>query len=76
MQKWEYLFISCSHHNGDWRPQYANGHELPDWKRGPTISTYSNQLGTEGWELINLMTGHNQYGATDAYRLVFKRPKQ
>lgn len=75
MQKWEYLFVGCETHNNDWRPRYVNGQELRDWKRGSSISDFSNQIGAEGWELVNLMTGHNQLGSTTNYRLVFKRPK-
>lgn len=75
MQKWEYQFVDCEWHNNDWRPKKVNGQELRDWKRGPSISDFSNQMGTEGWELVNLMTGHNQFGVTQQYRLVFKRQK-
>ena len=75
MQKWEYAFVTCEYHNNGWRPQYVNCQEIRDWKRGPDISDFSNQLGADGWELVNLMTGHNEFGNTSAYRLVFKRSK-
>ena len=72
--KWEYLFVVCEHLRGDWRPQFVNGQELNNWQHGPTIYEYSNQLGQQGWELVNLVTGHNDEGSTLYYRLVFKRP--
>ena len=75
MQKWEYLFVVCEYQNDDWRPKYMNGQELRDWKRGPSVSDFSNQIGADGWELVNLMTGVNQFGETKSYRLVFKRQR-
>ncbi len=75
MQRWEYLFVTCIYHNDDWRPKYVNGQEVRDWKRGPSISEFSNRIGLDGWELVNLMTGHTESGGTEAYRLVFKRPR-
>jgi hypothetical protein len=74
MQKWEYLFIVCGSHKGAWRPQYVNGQELRDWQNGSSAVEYSNKLGEEGWEMINLVTqGIGQF--TYVYRLVFKRAK-
>ncbi len=56
----------------------ADGQELPDWKKQPTISEYSNQLGDQGWELVTLMSEQYQfdpYIQTSYYQLVFKHPK-
>jgi len=76
MQKWEYLFVTCSTTmmSNDWKPWLVNGRQPPDWKK-QTIYEYSNKIGEEGWELVNLMTGHHSTGDTKHYRLVFKRPK-
>ena len=75
MQNWEYLFITCDYVNDDWHPRYVNSQELKDWKKTLPLPEFSNTLGQEGWELINLST----QGAGDKtyiYRLVFKRPIQ
>lgn len=61
MQKWEYLLVVAM----DGRPRYIHGQELRDWQRGPNILDYLNQLGDQGWELVNFDSG--------AY--MFKRPK-
>lgn len=74
MQKWEYVFVECQGHGGQWRPKLVNGQELADWKKGPAIHEYSNQLGQQGWELVNLATGQTAGGATYHYRLTYKRP--
>jgi hypothetical protein len=72
MQKWEYTFVSCEHKKA-WRPRWVNDEELPNWKKGPTIYEFSNRLGREGWELVNLDTTSYR-GSTYTYRLTFKRP--
>ncbi len=52
MTRWEYLFIDGEHEKDDWRPKTSNGRELSDWKHGPAIHDYANDLGREGWELV------------------------
>jgi hypothetical protein len=76
MQKWEYLFVSCSNNRGEWRPRYINGQEVANWRSGPSVYAYSNEIGPDGWELVNLATGESQSGNTESYRLVFKKPRQ
>ena len=77
MQKWEYKFIDCFYHDEEWYPAYENGQDVKNWKHGPNIADYSNQLGEQGWELVNLATSaagtHAEH--SEWFRLVFKRPK-
>ena len=70
MQKWEYLFLIPGHHKNQDYPYSVNGQELKNWKRGPNLYDYCNQLGEEGWELVGYT--FPRYGAY----LTFKRPKQ
>jgi hypothetical protein len=76
MPKWEYLFVTCEYANQDWRPRYVNGQELHEAKPWGemTIYDFSNLLGQQAWELVDWETTHNQYGGTESFRLVFKRP--
>ena len=67
MQKWEYLFVSVDMVRGKRRPRGVNGLKLHNWKQGPTIANYANQLGEEGWELIG--------SSVASFELVFKRLK-
>jgi hypothetical protein len=66
MQKWEYLFLESE---GAWNPKvrYVNHEELPNWRDGPPLHEYMNQLGDQGWELV----GFDTYGQA----MVFKRAK-
>ena len=73
MQKWEYLFIGADYDEGVVRPIYVNDQPLPDWKKGPTLSVYVNQLGEQGWELV--AAPYTERGGTASTpRLIFKRP--
>ena len=55
MQKWEYLFVfaAIASAGGEFRPRFANGRELEDWQKGPTMYDYANRLGASGWELFS-----------------------
>lgn len=86
MQRWEYLVIACVWDEGDWRPKYLNGRERKDW-RTSSVYAYMDNLGEQGWELVNLATTDFTYttgGTRDGlqvhheqtYRLAFKRPKE
>jgi hypothetical protein len=68
MRRWEYRFIMCHFHE-HWRPRWLDGEELSEWKDGPSMFEFSNQLGEKGWELISMHLVKNRY------RMVFKRPK-
>ena len=73
MQKWEYLVVYCVLDGTEWRPWYAGG-EIPDWRRH-TIDDYINTLGTQGWELVNVMFAYDRTRDQQAHQLYFKRPK-
>lgn len=68
LQAWEYLFLEVE---GAWNPRvrYQNHQEVPNWRQGPPLYEYVNQLGAEGWELVGLQGYQNQ-------DMVFKRAKQ
>ena len=71
MQKWEYCFVTADTEKDQWRARHVNDRELSDWKKGPTMSQYANQLGEEGWELVcSTFSGGMGY-----YKYVFKRAK-
>jgi hypothetical protein len=74
MTKWEYLFVTGEFANNEWVARYVNEKELPHWAEGPSIYATSNQLGEDGWELVNLATAPRPDKPV-SYRLVFKRPK-
>lgn len=68
MQKWEYLVVGITTdgaHSPIWFPWYVNFVEQRNWKKGPNMAIYMNQLGEEGWELVG----------KDGPMLIFKRPK-
>ncbi len=77
MQKWEYLFVTCDYHNGDWHPRYVNGEEISEAKAWSEMTLYefSNLLGEKGWELVDFMVDRNALGSSEVFRLVFKRPE-
>ena len=50
--KWEYLFVEVDEDKHVPRPATFNGEPLENWKKGPSIFDFSNQLGGEGWELV------------------------
>lgn len=52
MEQWEYLMLVVAYDHG-WKASSANGSEIPNWKKGPHVSAYLNQRGSEGWELVS-----------------------
>ena len=73
VQKWEYLFIRADYVGGQWKPRHMNDQEVTDWKRGPVLSEFANQLGEQGWELVAAPFSITEGVAS--FRLIFKRPK-
>jgi hypothetical protein len=70
MQKWKYMFITCrTSEDGQWRPNFINGNEIPNFFAGSPIHQVSNDLGEKGWELVGYTA------LADVIRLVFKRPE-
>jgi len=79
MQKWEYLFLVASWHD-DWKIETANGANIQNWEYGPTMYEYLNQLGEQGWEIINTHyhttfneEGHIPDELYEHYRIALKR---
>ena len=54
MQKWAYLFLTAEKANSGWQPRFVDGEELQGWQEGPSLYEFSNHLGAEGWELVNV----------------------
>ncbi len=69
MQQWEYLFVNCHMGRSTFCPRFVNEQELKDWKNGPSIPTYLNQLGSEGWELVA------ERAWKGGFSFILKRPK-
>jgi hypothetical protein len=71
---WEYLIISFHEQNG-WHARFVNGRELENWQRGPQLHDVLDQLGEDGWELINVVKSEALYGTMDRIQAFFKRPQ-
>ena len=72
--QWEYLVVSFHEQNG-WHARFINGRELDNWQRGPQLHDVLDQLGEDGWELINVVKGEALYGTLDRIQAFFKRPR-
>ena len=72
--QWEYLVVSFHEQNG-WHARFINGHELENWQRGPQLHDVLDQLGGDGWELINVVKSEPLYGTMDRLQAFFKRPQ-
>ena len=72
--QWEYLVVSFHEQNG-WHARFINGHELENWQRGPQLHDVLDQLGDDGWELINVVKSEALYGTMDRIQAFFKRVK-
>jgi hypothetical protein len=48
MPIWEYLYVNEIENH----VKMVNHVELRDWKRGPRVVDYLNQMGQQGWELV------------------------
>ena len=72
--QWEYLVVSFHEQNG-WHARFINGHELDNWQHGPQLHDVLDQLGEDGWELINVVRSEALYGTMDRIQAFFKRPR-
>jgi hypothetical protein len=72
--QWEYLVVSF-HEQSGWHARFINGHELDNWQRGPQLHDVLDQLGADGWELINVVKSEPLYGTMDRIQAFFKRGK-
>ncbi len=70
--QWEYLIVSFHEQNG-WHARFINGHELENWQRGPQLHDVLDQLGEDGWELVNVVKSEALYGTMDRIQAFFKR---
>lgn len=53
MEKWQYLIINSNLVGRVFIPHFVGTDELPNWQNGPGIHTVLNELGEQGWELVN-----------------------
>ena len=67
--KWEYLFVEVEEERRIPRPVTINGELLDDWKKGPSIYEFAEQLGADGWELVTAHGGEKGV----LVGLIFKR---
>ncbi len=72
--QWEYLVVSFHEQNG-WHARFINGHELENWQHGPQLHDVLDQLGDDGWELVNIVKAEPLYGTMDRIQAFFKRVK-
>ncbi len=63
------------HEQNGWHARFINGHELDSWQRGPQLHDVLDQLGEDGWELINVVRSEALYGTMDRIQAFFKRPR-
>ncbi len=75
MQKWEYLEVSTDFEKDQWRPTFANGAPVADYKK-TTMAAYANLLGSQGWELVSVTVSTGAYGGVGNYKYFFKRPAE
>src|SRR5512145_2217925 len=68
--QWEYLVVSFHEQNG-WHARFINGHELENWQHGPQLHDVLDQLGDDGWELINVVKSEPLYGTMDRLQAFF-----
>ncbi|MBA2681365.1 MAG: hypothetical protein H0U76_23565 [Ktedonobacteraceae bacterium] len=60
MAQYEHLMVLAApitswstSHISVWKPRYIGDEELSDWKNGPDLPTYCNQMSTNGWEVVS-----------------------
>lgn len=56
--EWEYREVIVRDYRG-WRVRFVDGRERGNWKNGPTLREYLEQVGKEGWELVSLSEPHH-----------------
>jgi hypothetical protein len=56
--EWEYREVIVRDYRG-WRVRFVDGRERSNWKNGPTLREYLEQVGKEGWELVSLSERHH-----------------
>ena len=71
--RWQYLFVAFNTAGGQWRPFRINDVEIKDWKKGVDRTTFCNQLGMEGWEMVS-HTYTIASGFVSTSLIIFKKP--
>lgn len=56
--EWEYREVIFRDYRG-WRVRFIDGREPRDWKSGPALLEYLEQVGKEGWELVSISDRHH-----------------
>ncbi len=85
MQKWAYMTWVVGYPStlegtiNTWKGgvvKYKNGEIVEDWKNGPKLTEALNQVGEEGWELVEITRGSQEKAFAEKDPLfIFKRPK-
>jgi hypothetical protein len=76
MQKWEYLDLTAQFYSRNGVHCFINGQNVPNPQTIPNLYQYINQLGEDGWELVNSYGERASSLTTSRYQTwVFKRPK-
>ncbi len=83
--KWEYQFVILDMGQYGWQPRYINGQELPGWTSKPPVHIFSNELGSQGWDLVSFVpitittsdlqfwSGSQKVSTNLSIQMVFKR---
>ncbi len=79
MSNWEFLWVIFQRQH-KWGPSVGDWYiELSDKKKiigSENITTYLNELGSQGWEQVSSVGMPNSTDGNDSMHLFFKRQKQ
>ena len=76
--KWEYKFLEIEIHLSPVLKMARWGVQVPGERRPrdgmPSVESCATDLGREGWELVNVVSGSNRDGIITKAVMFFKRP--
>lgn len=73
MANWEYLTVLCDWVGAEIKPRFINQVQNPQYRQGPHLSAYLNEVGAQGWELV---TSHHLQTNVGNVLLILKRPRE